>query len=442
LTERKEIELTVPANFTPREYQWPFLNAMLDEKKRFAILLWPRRHGKDLTAFSFMLDRMIHQVGNYAYIFPTASLARKAAWQNIDSAGNRFLDRIPERLITRKLDNSMYIELYNGSSISFFGSDKQISVGTNYKGIVFSEFALQNPETYLYLRPVINENKGFMIFATTPRGKNHFYDLWRMAQNNPEWYTYKLTWKEAGVFTEDDIQRERDAGMSEEMIDSEYNCEFAGLEGSYYIRYLDQMRLSGRIGFVPHDPTAKVHTSWDLGYGDSTAICFFQMIGNEVHMIDYYENHSYDFAHYAQIVHSKPYIYDKHFAPHDIENHHLSTGVTTKAVAAQLGINFSVLPTLKMRLEDGIETARGFFTRLWINETTCGRLIKCLENYRKEFDNKYNVFKERPVHDWASDCADSYRYAAIGIKHYLQFGGGVSDDEADAMFHKYNPSFN
>jgi phage terminase large subunit len=439
-TSSKPIHITVPANFEYRPYQCPFINAMRSGKYRYAILFWPRRHGKDAICFSYMLERASREKGNYAYIFPTASLARKAAWQSIDSRGFRFLDKIPEVFLARKLDNQMFVELKNGSTITFFGSDKQISVGTNYRGMVFSEFALQNPDTYFYLRPVINENKGWIVINTTARGKNHFYDLWNMAIKNPEWYTQKLTWKDAGVFTEADIQRERDAGMSEEMINSEYNCEFQGLEGSYYIRYIDKMRLDGRIGFVPYDSTARVHTSWDLGMGDSTAICFFQLIGNEIHLIDYYENDGFALSHYADILFRKPYIYDKHFAPHDIENRELSSGVTRKAVAEQLGIRFITLPTLKMRLEDGIETTRGMFPRLWINEATCGRLIKCLENYRKEYDSKLNLFKERPLHDWASDGADSFRYACIGIKHFLS-AGSLESSEYDDLYRKYNPVF-
>lgn len=438
----QEIEVTVPYNFEPRDYQWKFFDDMHKSKKRFAILLWARRHGKDKTCFAYMLMQMVKKVGNYAYIFPTASLARKAAWQNIDSNGFRLLDHIPKELLKRKLDNQMFIELKNGSTLTFFGSDKQISVGTNFQGVIFSEFALQNPDTYLYLRPVINENKGWMLFATTSRGKNAFYDLYQMAKNNPDWYTYKLTWKEAKVFTEKDIQDERDAGMSEEMIDSEYNCKFQGLEGSYYIRYLDQMRLDGRIGYVPYDSTTVVHTSWDLGIGDSMAICFFQIVASEVHIIDYYENNSYGLEHYIKYLSNKPYIYGQHFAPHDIENRELSTGVTRKIVASQLGLNFITLPTLKIKLEDGIETARGLFSKLWINEAPCQRLIKCLENYRKEFDAKNNAFKSYPVHDFASDAADSYRYLSIAYRHFLQGSGGITPEESNELYNRYNPVFN
>lgn len=427
------ISYCIPYNFTLREYQKPFIDAMENKGYKFACLRWSRRHGKDKTCFCFIIRQMFKEVGNYAYIFPTASLARKAAWQNIDKNGFRLLDHLPAGVIKRKLDQQMFIETINGSTLTFLGSDKQISVGTNFKGIVFSEFALQNPETYYYLRPVILENNGFMVIATTPRGKNSFYDIWQMAKNNSKWFTQTVTWKDGGIFTEADLEEERKSGMSDEMINSEYNVEFEGLEGSYYIRYLDKMRLSGQIGNVPFDPSSKVNTAWDLGIGDSTSIVFFQAIGNEVHVIDSYENEGEGLAHYISVIDSRArenkWIMGEHYAPHDIENRELGTGISRKQVASSLGINFITLPTLKMSLADGIECVRGLFPRIWIHEPKCERLIKALENYRKAYDDKRKVFNERPLHDWTSHFADSFRYLSLAVKNFTQGSTGLSLDK-------------
>ena len=419
-------EITVPHNFTPRHYQIPFLEAM-DSGKRYAVLLWARRHGKDKTAFCYLVKRMIEDIGNYGYVFPTSTLARNAAWRNIDKDGFALMDHIPKELIKRKLDNQMYIELINGSTLTFFGSDKQISVGTNYRGLVFSEFALQDPDAYFYLRPVINENKGFIIIVSTPRGKNAMFDLWNIAREyKDDWFSQKVTWKDSGAFTEQDIEREREAGMSEEMINSEYNCEFQGLEGSYYIRDMDKARLEGRITNVPYDPTARVDTAWDLGINDSTAIIFYQQVGQEIHIIDCYENSGQGLAHYAKVIQDKPYVYGTHYAPHDIENRELGTGVSRKEIAHSLGIEFVTLPTLKMKLLDGIENVRGMFQRFWIDEIKCKRLIIALENYRKEYDKKHDVFTNYPVHDSHSHLADGCRYLSIACKLYSGSNAGLS----------------
>lgn len=417
-----KLDLEVPYNFTPRPYQVPMWEALDVYGYKYVCLMWARRHGKDKNAFCYIVAKMIEDVGNYGYVFPTSALAREAAWQNIDKDGFRLLDHIPKQLIKRKVDNMMFIELTNGSTLKFFGSDRQISVGTAYKGLVFSEFALQDPNAYMYLRPVVLENKGFIIIVTTPRGKNHFYDLWENAKSNKAWFTQKLTWKDTGVFTKEQIQEERDAGMSDELIRSEYEVDFTGLIGSYYIKLVDKMRLEGRIGKVPYDPTTKVYTSWDLGIGDSTAIIYFQIVGQEVRIIDCYESCGEGLTHYANVLAKKDYLYHTHYAPHDIEVRELGTGISRKDVAYNLGIDFDVLPTLSIKVEDGIELARGIFPRLWIDEQRCSRLVKALENYRKEFDDKHGVYRDKPLHDLWSHMADSFRYMAIAIKGMTNYG--------------------
>ena len=422
-------DVTIPHNYTPRDYQLPVLRA-LDGGYRYIMLMWARRHGKDKTVFCYIVKRMMQEVGNYGYVFPTSSLAREAAWQNLDKTGFRLLDHIPARLIKRRVDNQMVIELVNGSTLKFFGSDRQISVGTAYKGLVFSEFALQDPHAYYYLRPVVNENKGFIILISTPRGKNHFFDLWNVAQAYPEtWFTQKVTWKDAGVFTPEDIEGERQAGMSDEMIDSEYNCEFSGLEGSYYIRYVDKMRLEGRITHVGYDSMARVCTAWDLGINDSTTIIFYQLIGQEIHVIDSYEHSGVGLDHYAQVIQSKGYVYDTHYAPHDIENRELGTGISRKEVASGLGIDFVTLPTLRVKVIDGIEIARGMFSRIWMDEVNNKQLIISLENYRKEFDNKHKIFTNYPVHDSHSHYCDAWRYMSIACKIYGAGSDGMGVDD-------------
>lgn len=420
----------VPYNFTPRDYQLDFLSEMQRGEKRYAIIMWARRHGKDKTCFCFLINQMIQNKGNYGYVFPTSTLARNAAWDNIDKDGFRLLDHIPAKLVKRKTQNRMFIELVNGSTLTFFGSDKQLSVGTNYKGLIFSEFSLQDPQAYFYLRPVITENKGFIILNGTPRGKNHFFDLWNLAKANPDdWYTQKVTWKDSKVFTEKDMQRERDAGMSDEMINSEYNCDFAGLEGSYYIHYVDKMRIENRIGYVPHEPNEKVSTAWDLGINDMMTIVFFQRVGQEIRVIDTYANNSEGLEHYAQIVNAKPYLYDTHYAPHDIEVRELGTGISRKEIAYNLGIDFYVLPTLRIRVLDGIETVRGMFNRFWIDEKKCKELLVSLENYSCEFDNKAKVFVNYPKHNRFSHFADAFKYMCIACHVNTSSNSGFSIED-------------
>ena len=186
-----------------------------------------------------------------------------------------------------------------------------------------------------------------------------------------------------------------------------------GVEGAYYTKYLDRMRLKGQIGAVPWESSFKVHTAWDLGVRDSTTIIFFQTIGQVVRIIDCYENTKHGLEHYVNIIKQKPYTYGKHIAPHDIRVTEWGTGMTRIEKARHLGLSYTIAPDLS--IEDGIEAVRSCFSKVWIDEHNCVPLIKALESYRQEYDSKKKIYKSHPLHDWSSNFADAMRYLAISL---------------------------
>jgi hypothetical protein len=173
------------------------------------------------------------------------------------------------------------------------------------------------------------------------------------------------------------------------------------------------MKLKGQIGSVPWEPYHKVHTAWDLGIKDSTVIIFFQVIGEIVRIIDYYEASDKGMEHFANILANKQYVYGYHFPPHDIMVRELSRGLSRREMYAQLGVKFT--EPVVIGVEDGIETVRRTFSKIWIDNKNCAKLIKALENYREEFDIKRKVYKGRPLHDWASHAADAMRYMCAAL---------------------------
>lgn len=441
---KQEINIELPINYKARFYQLPFWEAMKSGKKR-AVLVWHRRAGKEKTCWNYMIMKACQKPGIYYYFFPEFSQGRKILWDGIDKEGFRYLDHIPKELIDGVPNSTeMKIRLRNGSLIQVIGTNNIDSiVGTNPIGCVFTEYSLQDPKAWQFIRPILRENGGWAVFNFTPRGANHGKEIFDMAGTNSDWYSQLLTVDDTQVLTPEDIQKERDSGMSEDFIQQEFYCSFTlGIEGAYYAQYMQEARDENRIGNIPWDKQSRVYTAWDLGYGDSCAIIFYQIIGQEIHVIDYYENHGEGLPHYAGILKEKPYIYGDHFAPHDIESHAFSSGLSAKEVGSSLGLRFITLPTLKLRLEDGIEALRGVFPRLWIDGEKCKYLIKCLENYRKEFDSRLEVYKERPRHDKYSHAADAMRYAAIAVRMHIDAGkAGVDDNQSEKWFKQFNPRF-
>jgi len=150
------------------------------------------------------------------------------------------------------------------------------------------------------------------------------------------------------------------------------------------------------------------------------SILFFQKRGNEILIIDFYENHGYQLAHYLDILRSKEYAYANHFVPFDAKSHD-RTGNTFVQIARDQGFDFTVLPQQKSILE-GIEKVRGALPRIFIDKDKCDYLVRCLLQYHAAFDQKTHIYKNVPKHDWSSHAADALRYLVQSLDNLSKAG--------------------
>ena len=421
-----KIDIQLPHLFTPRPYQIPLMRA-IDSGVRRAVSVWHRRAGKDKTILNILTKEAFKRVGAYYYFLPTYSQGQKIIWNGMDREGLPFLSHIPKDLRRRTVGTTMLIELVNGSIIQIVGSDSIDSiVGTNPIGCVFSEYSLQDPRGWDFIRPILLENGGWALFNFTPRGHNHAYDLYKMAESNPDWFCDRLTISDTGALTEEDVQSERDAGMSEDLIQQEFYCSFdAAIAGAYFAHQLQQARDEGRIlDRIEIEPDIPVDTWWDLGVSDTTCIWMSQTIGKEIRIVDFYEESGEGLPHYADMLKSRGYQYGRHVAPHDIEVRELGSGQSRKQIALDLGINFETCPRVGNKL-DSIEAARSIFGRVWFGRDKCQRGIDALASYHKAYDDKRQVYQLHPVHDWASHPADAFQTLAMAHDHNMTLFTGV-----------------
>lgn len=409
--------------FKPRDYQLPLIDAYRQGYTRIVGVL-PRRAGKDLTAFNIALEHALcrGKANTIFYIGPTYSQMKKLLWEGLTNDGHRVIDYyVPDQFVVSKNSQQMSIRFNNGSQICLVGSDNVDSlVGTNPSLCIFTEYALQSDDSYKFLRPILAANAGQAIFISTPRGKNHMYQLYEIAKDqmkygSADWFAYRLTLDDTQHIPLSEIEKDRQEGiMSDDLIQQEYYCSFdAGIEGAYYTKYIDRMKLRQQIGDVPWEPALPVFTCFDIGVRDSTSIIFFQVAGPTVRIIDFYEKSKEGLEHYVQVIKNKPYQYSKHIAPHDIKVREFGSGITRIEKARQLGITFTVANDTS--IVDGIEAVRTLLPKCYIDSVRCAKLITALENYRQEYDNKLKVYKAQPLHDSHSHAADAMRYLAVSL---------------------------
>ena len=421
--------ITLPHEFQPRPYQLDLLKAVDSGYKR-AIAIYHRRAGKDKTMFNLLIKKAFERVGVYYYLFPEFAQGKRVIWDGVDGSGFRFMDHIPDALIQNKNGTDMKVTLVNNSIIQIIGTDKFNKVrGANPVGCIFSEFAFQNPKGWSIIRPILAENNGWACFNSTPNGKNHFHDLYQMARNNPNWFTQMITIDDSRdndgrvIITPEIIQEERDSGMSEEMIQQEYYCSWtANSQGFYYLSYIEDAAKDGRIGKVPFNPSVPVETWWDIGAGknssssgDNTAIWFTQVINKAIHVIDFYQGSGRGLEHYAKVLQKKPYVYRSHNFPHDMRNIEFGSGKTKYEQAEELFKGTRLEVVQKLGLEDGINAVRVTLPLCHFDKAKCKDGLDALRNYHRAYDDAKQEFRKTPVHDWASDPADAFRYFAVGI---------------------------
>lgn len=366
-------------------------------------------------------------------MLPTVVQGRKVVWNGIDYYGRRIIDQVfPEQIRKRTNNNEMLIETVNGSMWQVTGSDNYNSlVGSNPVGVVFSEWSLADPAAWNYIRPILQENGGWAIFIYTPRGKNHGFKTYDMAEGNDAWFaellTVDQTKREDGitpVFSEDQIQEERDSGMAEDMILQEYFCSFdAGMAGAFYTDELNRAEEDGRLGDHPWDPTRQCVSVWDLGIQDATSINIVQVDERgRPRIIDYIEDRNQGLDYYIKRLNETPYVFAGHFGPHDLAVRDWASGRSRMQIASDLGLDFEE-PIAKQSLEDGIQATREFLNLAYIHKPKCDKLLDGLYSYRREYNEKMDIWSDRPVHDWSSHPSDCTRYTAqawLDIKHLLQ----------------------
>lgn len=402
------------------QHQMPVWAAMQNGAKR-ALLLWHRRAGKDSFSINFLATRAMQTPGVYWHMLPSAVQGRKVIWNGVDRQGRNVIDQaIPKEIRRKKRDDEMFIELINGSVIQVTGSDNYDSlVGANPVGVVFSEYAIANPRAWDYIRPMLLENGGFAIFISTPRGHNHFFSLYDRVKDDPHWFVDERditrTFREDGspIITPEMLEQERAEGMDESLLQQEYFVSWeGGLQGAYFTEEVRDIRAN-RLNFYANDPRKFAMTAWDIGVRDKTAIGVFMAhpeTGQPI-LMDAYEDRNKGLPYYIRHVRNLPYTFHYHFGPHDLKKTEFTNNTQVVDTAADLGINFEVLP--RSDLASGIDNLRSFLRILHVNDTPGTRhVLDMLASYRRVFDDKNGIFSDKPLHDFASDSTDMMRYAA------------------------------
>lgn len=377
-----------------------------ERKQRFACVVCHRRAGKTVAAVNDVIKSGITcKNGLFAYIAPYRSQAKAVAWD--------MLKEYAKPVMKSSNETDLSVDLINGSRIRLYGADSADNMrGLGFDGVFMDEYGDFRPSVWgNVIRPTLSDKLGWAVFAGTPKGKNQFWDVYDHACSNPgDWFSMKLPASTSKLLQDSELTAAKQQ-LSEDQYLQEYECSFeAAIVGAIYGV---EMR-DARIGEVAYDDALPVHTAWDLGWRDDTAIWWYQVVRGEVHVLEHYAVSGATIEDLCRVVTGKPYKYGKHHLPHDARAKTLAA--QGKAIIEQMVefLGFGALAIVPdIGVQDGIQAVRRMMPRVWFDKQGCGDGIEALRQYQREYDEDKKAFRSNPLHNWCSHPADAFRVMAV-----------------------------
>jgi hypothetical protein len=418
IAEQSNAATKIEIPYTPRKHFVGYHKS----KKRWRFVVAHRRAGKSVAEINEVIKRAIQNTRaypppRYAYVGPSFAQTKDLIW----GYAKHYTANLPGVKISEG-DLQLQIPTQGGAMamINLYGGAAAYERmrGLYFDGIVLDEFPMLNPAVLsTVVRPCLADYRGWATVSGTSNGDDHFHELkkrWEKDPDNCDIFIIPVNQTDA---LDPDEVKEMTKDMTAEEYAREMLCSFdAPIEGSYYGEIVNDLYLKKMVRKVPYDPETAVHTWWDLGIDDATAIWFFQKCGNEYHLIRYGEWTGKKLDDIVQDLNSFGYAYGTDILPHDAKARELGTGKSREEVLRQLGRNVVIAP--KLGVEDGINAVKVVLSKCYIDEANCEDGLSALKNYHRLKSGK-------PDHNWASHGADAFRYGAVSINIVAGFGSNV-----------------
>lgn len=402
---------TVTLDYDPRKAFVEFHN----RESRFSSLVCHRRAGKTVACIADLVAKALHtkkKNARYAYVAPFYRQAKDVAWT--------YLKENTEQIATKTREADLRVELPNGAWITLYGADNPDALrGLYFDGVILDEFGDCRPALWAeVILPCLLDRKGWAVFIGTPKGKNHFYLMNERSKKEASWFHMTLKASESGLLDPGDLKEIR-GQMTEDQYMQEMECSFdAAVQGTYYASQISELEAGGHMAVHPWDPSQDVFVASDLGFTDSTAMWFWQLSPDGVRIIDYEEHDGKSLPFYFELLNEKGYSYDTVWLPHDAKAKSLQTGRST--IEQFLEAKFPCKITPKLAVQHGIDAARKVLPLCHFDKVNCYDGVEALRAYRRSFNEVTKQYGKSPVHDWASNGADAFRYLALVTQEHLQ----------------------
>lgn len=409
------VDVVIP--YTPRIIFQPYHDSQL----RNVLSVAHRRAGKTVARINKLVQKACEcklDQPRFGYLAPYYVQAKDIAWLYLKQYTAPIIEAVGGKVNESELTVTLG---HNGAIIKLYGGENAERMrGLYFDGLCIDEAqGISKATLTTIILPCLADRQGWLDCSGTPKGwSNLLGELVKLAQANPQdWYLQILKASETNVLPIAELKRLQQL-MPDNEYAQEFECDFdAAITGAYYGKDVALARTQGRITDVKYDSDFLVHTAWDLGYSDDTAIWWFQVIAGEIRILNFYATHGEDVEHYAGIILAKDYKYGTHYLPHDARAKTMASGGKSiiEQMASHLGHkHLAIAPELS--IQDGIQAVRMAFPKIWFDQTLCAQGIEALAQYQREFNEDTKSFRDKPRHDWTSHAADAFRYLCLAYQ--------------------------
>lgn len=429
--------MQVPAHRLPlRDYQKEIVEAFNDPNIDELLLVIARRGAKTTTTYSEgIVPDLVKNVQTGVAVYPTAKMAFRNFWNNIEDDGFKTLDHLPRELLApggqSNTEDDMRRTLINGSIFMALGATNVEALrGANGKNYWFDEFADQPIEAVNVVAPITERNNGKRVYTGTPKidGINgetmrRMHESFKKDKTGTKYTCYIDA---THYMTDAELEKTRQGYILRNGNDFKFRQEMLLDWGqssteSYYGEIMSRKDKDGSIGEFPYNPSHPVYTSWDLGKADSMVVLFWQYYNGRVRIIECFETHEISLASIIPYVLGKPYNYGWHFLPHDGTVASMNDNVRRIDFLHKNGLpNSSTLRREGVGI--GIDRVMQGLPKAQINHPMCIELDRKLRIYKRKH-NEVTGDYVGPDHKSESHTADAVRYLYAAIFYYFNAKG-------------------
>lgn len=246
------------------------------DESRFRVVVAGRRFGKTFLSTVELIRAALHGGNkNCWYIAPTYKAAKDIAWEML-------IKSVPREYIVKTNETSLSLHLANGSVISLKGAEKPDNLrGRALDFCVLDEFADMRKEAwYEVIRPSLSDRMGSAIFIGTPKGRNHFYDLWTKGVDGDDgWASYQYTTLDGGNVPASEIDSAR-KDLDERTFKQEYEAKFVNYSGIIYYNFSREDSVKKNA-----DDHSHIHIGMDFNLDPMSAVVMVRN-GADLHVVD------------------------------------------------------------------------------------------------------------------------------------------------------------